>query len=147
MNAPIIENVRGIRNRNPGNIELSPVAWVGQIPGVDGRFCTFEHAIFGLRAIGKVLLVYHHRRIARDGSAIDTVGEIVDRWAPPSENDTAAYAAHIRDLLDVETGQIIDPDDIEVLQKLVAGIVHHECGSQPYPDHWLRLACELAKET
>jgi len=138
---------RGIRNNNPGNIRLSRVKWVGQIDGADNEFVTCEHPMWGLRMIGKVLLIYHHYRTASDGSAIDTVQEVIDRWAPPSENDTDAYAAHVRDLLNVEKGEVIDLDERPVLVTLMRAIVKHENGSDPYPERWYELAAELAAIT
>ena len=131
---------RGIRNNNPGNVDFNAAAfaidpWVGEIGLEDhpsARFTTFDTPEHGIRALCKILLTYHHKRKAADGSAIDTVKEVIDRWAPPSENDTEAYAAHVRDLLDVDTGETIDIDDPAVLEVLAESIIQHENGTQPY---------------
>lgn len=107
---------RGIRNNNPGNLDYNQAMyredpWLGET-GIElharPRFTTFRNPAFGIRALCKVLLTYHRHRKAADGSAIDTVQEVIDHWAPPSENNTDAYASHVRDLLDVERGGIID---------------------------------------
>lgn len=131
---------RGIRNNNPGNIDFNQSAfdcdpWKGET-GLENhahpRFTTFISPIHGIRALCKILLTYHHKRKADDGSAIDTVQEIIDRWAPRCENNTDAYASHVRDLLDIETGEEIDVDDPAILMVLAESIIKHENGEQPY---------------
>lgn len=143
---------RGIRNNNPGNIDFNPYMyvkdpWVGET-GIESctnaRFTTFSDAKFGIRAMCVVLLTYHHKRKAADGSAIDTVQEVIDRWAPPSENNTDAYATHVRELLNVESGEEIDPDDPDVLAILVTSIIKHENGKQPYSEDIILEGVKLA---
>ena len=143
---------RGIRNKNPGNIDFNASAfkrdpWQGELgiedcPGA--RFTTFQSPEYGIRALCKILLTYHHKRKANDGSAIDTVKEIIDRWAPPSENNTDSYAAHVRDLLDVESGDEIDVDDPAVLLTLAEAIIQHENGVQPYPRDVIEAGVNMA---
>ena len=143
---------RGIFNNNPGNIDFSPAQylrdkWVGEL-GIedrsDARFTTFDTPEHGIRALCKILLTYHHKRRATDGSAIDTVKEIIDRWAPPSENNTKSYAAHVRDLLDVETGETINVDDPAILMILAESIIKHENGVQPYPRDVIEAGVKMA---
>lgn len=143
---------RGERNNNPGNIDFNQSAfdrdpWVGEI-GLEkhrhARFTTFDTPEHGIRALCKILLTYHHKRKAADGSAIDTVQEFIDRWAPPCENDTDAYTNHVRDLLDVETGEEIDVDDPATLILLAESIIHHELGVQPYPRDVIEIGAKMA---
>lgn len=123
----------GIARNNPGNIErVKGVIWEGQRPKQTGRFVTFEDAISGLRAIAKTLVTYADARKARDGSKIDTVREVIDRWAPPTENDTAAYSKHIASRLRVGPDEILDIKNHAVMRELVVSIVLHENGQQPY---------------
>lgn len=76
---------RGLRNNNPGNIDKSAAHWVGEIlPGNDPRFCQFDSMTHGARAMAKLLLT-HYERGAR------TIPQLIAIWAPPSENNTAAY--------------------------------------------------------
>ncbi|PJI67014.1 hypothetical protein CUN64_17535 [Serratia sp. TKO39] len=119
---------RGLRNNNPGNIEASDKnPWEGQI-GSDGRFAKFETPEHGIRALGKNLLTYYQKH------GLDTVGEIITRWAPPKENKTDAYIKAICDQLGVAADQQIDVTNPRTLAALCAGIVNHENGSQPYTD-------------
>ncbi|HAT1623737.1 TPA: hypothetical protein I8Y35_000474 [Klebsiella oxytoca] len=120
---------RGVRNNNPGNLEASSSnPWVGQT-GSDGRFAKFETPEHGIRALGRNLISYQRQ-------GIDTVGEIINRWAPPSDNnDTAAYIKAVCAQLGVTANQPLDASNPDTLQALCAAIIKHENGTQPYsPD-------------
>ncbi|EPK0911251.1 hypothetical protein WJB00_000797 [Klebsiella pneumoniae] len=122
-------DTRGIRNNNPGNLEASSSnPWVGQT-GSDGRFAKFETPEHGIRALGRNLISYQRQ-------GIDTVGEIINRWAPPSDNnDTAAYIKAVCAQLGVTANQPLDASNPDTLQALCAAIIKHENGTQPYsPD-------------
>jgi hypothetical protein len=129
---------RGIRNNNPGNIRLSHTPWLGQVenPNED-VFVTFDTAHNGLRAIAKILLTYETKY------GLHTIGQIIDRWAPPSENDTEAYKQAVAD----HAGYGVDDpigDDAGVLDGLIAGIVMHENGQQPYDGETIEAAVNQA---
>lgn len=120
---------RGVRNNNPGNLEASSSnQWVGQT-GSDGRFAKFETPEHGIRALGRNLISYQRQ-------GIDTVGEIINRWAPPSDNnDTTAYIKAVCAQLGVTANQPLDASNPDTLQALCAAIIKHENGTQPYsPD-------------
>lgn len=136
---------RGIRNKNPGNIRKG-AGWQGlaEDQSSDNEFAIFIAPVWGIRALCRVVLTYHRHRRAADGSKIDTVQEIIDRWAPPIENDTNAYAARVRMALDVDKGEIINPEDPDTLLALAAAIIHHENGQQPYSQAELREGVDLA---
>jgi len=135
---------RGIRNNNPGNIEIGD-SWQGLSEAqTDGRFCQFKAPEWGIRAIARILITYQDKRRASDGSRIDTVAEIIERWAPPVENDTAAYATHVRRTMDLVEGERIDVRDYETMKGLVIGIIKHENGMQPYSELEIRKGLVLA---
>ena len=143
---------RGVRNKNPGCIDFHAAAfardpWVGEI-GLEvhpnARFTTFENSVFGIRAIAKTLLTYYRRRHAADGSPIDTVQEVIERWAPSTENQTDAYAAVVRQALGVDVGESIDISDPDILATLVRSIIKHENGEQPYGNATIALGVQLA---
>lgn len=126
---------RGLRNNNPGNIDrVAGVRWQGQADDQSGdpRFVVFTDAKWGIRAICRTLITYQDKRQAADGSKIDTVAEIVDRWAPPVENNTGAYAEHVAKLLSVGTDDTIDVYDWATMRGLVLAIIEHENGFQPF---------------
>lgn len=129
----------GIRNNNPGNIEWgSP--WEGLVPRgeatlPDGkRFCQFKDAPSGIRAIVRTLITYADKRVAADGSAIDTVWEVIARWAPPSENNTPAYVSQVARVVGVGAHDPINIKDYAVMRALVVGIIAHENAGYAYPD-------------
>jgi hypothetical protein len=133
MNQP-----RGIRNHNPGNIRLG-AKWKGLAAvQADGAFCQFTAPVWGLRALAKVLLAY------RDRHDLRTVAQIVGRWAPPGENDTAAYVRDVARHLNVAPDAPLDLD--RHLPGLIEAIVRHENGVQPYDATMIEAALALARE-
>lgn len=131
-------DARGIRNNNPGNLEYSKTnPWVGQT-GDDGRFAKFETPEHGIRALGRNLLSYQRQ-------GIDTVSDIINRWAPPSDNNnTDAYIKAVCAQLGVTADQQLDASNPDTLKALCAAIIHHENGSQPYTDQQLSTGVSAA---
>jgi len=123
-----IENMitsRGIRNNNPGNIRLSNTTWQGQVPAAqqtDGSFIQFISPEYGIRAIAKIMDSYAAR-------GLNTVQSIINRWAPPTENDTGAYVQAVSNSMGVDPNAAISRADYPAL---IAAIINHENGSQPY---------------
>lgn len=132
------DGARGIRNNNPGNLEFSKSnPWAGQT-GDDGRFAKFETPEHGIRALGRNLLSYQRQ-------GIDTVGDIINRWAPPSDNNnTDAYIKAVCDQLGVAADEPLDASNPDTLKALCAAIIHHENGSQPYSDQQLASGVSAA---
>lgn len=132
------DGVRGIRNNNPGNLEYSKTnPWVGQT-GDDGRFAKFETPEHGIRALGRNLMSYQRQ-------GIDTVSEIINRWAPPTDNnDTTAYIKAVCEQLGVSADEPLDSSNPDTLKALCAAIIHHENGSQPYSDQQLTSGVSAA---
>ncbi len=129
---------RGIRNNNPGNLEYSKTnPWVGQT-GDDGRFAKFETPEHGIRALGRNLMSYQRQ-------GIDTVSEIINRWAPPTDkNDTMSYIKAVCEQLGVSADEPLDASNPDILKALCAAIIHHENGSQPYSDQQLTAGVSAA---
>lgn len=132
---------RGIRNNNPGNIEkgqpwqgLMPPEKMNEAQRKETRFAVFESPKWGIRAIARTLITYQDHRTAPDGSPIDTVEEIVERWAPPSENHTNAYATRVRKALGLEPGETVDVHQYHHMRPLVEAIIRHENGIKDHED-------------
>jgi len=118
---------RGIRNKNPGNIKLG-TNWDGLADEQsDPVFCVFKEAVWGIRALMRILLTY---RFTHNRKNIDS---IIKRWAPPSENDTDAYIVFVSKKMGIEPMEIID-NSIEAYLPLVKAIIQMENGMQPYDD-------------
>jgi hypothetical protein len=131
---------RGIRNYNPGNLERNGTRWQGMALDQSGdpRFIVFSHPAWGIRAIARTLITYQDARRAKDGSRIDSVREIVERWAPAHENDTDAYAKQVAKALGIgPDDEAVDVYDFATMRALVKAIVRHENGPGPLPGgHW-----------
>lgn len=134
----VVDGARGIRNNNPGNLEYSKTnPWVGQT-GDDGLFAKFETPEHGIRALGRNLLSYQRQ-------GIDTVSDIINRWAPPSDNNnTDAYIQAVCAQLGVAPDQQLDASNPDTLKALCAAIIQHENGSQPYSDQQLATGVSAA---
>jgi len=128
---------RGIRNNNAGNIRHG-AKWQGlAAEQTDSAFCTFTDPVYGIRAMGKILLNYQSRY------GINTVRGIIDRWAPPVENDTEAYIEHVADDLRVGIDEpIVIADN---LVGLIKAIIYHENGINPYADSLIMEGARLAR--
>lgn len=115
---------RGMRNNNPGNIEDGPFA--KRLPGyagTDGRFAKFASLDNGMGAIDSLLQNY-----GQEG--INTVGGIINRWAPPTDNNpTPAYAATVAKALGTTPDAPVDLSDPSIRQKIAAGIGRFENGT------------------
>lgn len=122
---------RGIRNKNPGNIDWIAAPekrWRGMVrketPAEGGRFGVFDTDQNGVRAIGQELLLDERR-------GVRTVAGLISSWAPPTENNTKAYVAKV--LRDIRVSDPDMPIDVHTyLPRLVASIIEHENGSNPY---------------
>ncbi len=137
---------RGIRNHNPGNLRESPgdkTQWQGErATDDDPVFEEFVHPVYGIRALAKVLLNY--QSLYR----LKTLQGMITRWAPPHENDTFSYIKHVSQEtgLDAET-EVDLKEDLKVFASLVAAIIEHENGKQPYSSNLIHEGIVLAIHT
>tara|TARA_Y100000310_G_C20438461_1_gene694881 strand:- start:386 stop:790 length:405 start_codon:yes stop_codon:yes gene_type:complete len=129
---------RGIRNNNPGNIRKTRDAWEGLSVGNDLEFFTFKSAKYGIRALAKVLLTY------RNHYGLETIEEIISRWAPPSENDTESYINSVAARLGELPNGFIDLTKSGQMELLLRAIITHENGVQPYDDKTILAGMKLA---
>jgi len=114
----------GIRNSNPGNIIDG--AFAQRQPGylgVNGRFAVFNSMGHGIAALIALLRIY------RKQHKLTTVRGIINRWAPPVENNTSAYVDAVCDGWVRPDEEL--PDTPETYLFLAQRIAKHECA----PDH------------
>lgn len=115
---------RGLRNNNPGNIDKTVEVWEGQeLPGSDDRFCTFSSMAYGCRALIPTLMTYHSKH------GLSSVRQIINRWAPPVENNTDAYVDHVCRRLGVAPDHPLDFGNPQVYLHLARAIAYHENGA------------------
>ncbi len=129
---------RGIRNHNPGNLRKSTEKWQGAADVQDDAdFVVFKSDEYGIRALARVLLNYKRR-------GWDTIGEIIEHYAPSNENNTAAYIQAVCNDCGFDSGDVLDLDQCEVMLPLVKAIIRHENGEQPYSDTVLLEGMRMA---
>ena len=117
--------VRSVRNNNPGNIEMGSSQWVGATPGTDSRFETFATPEHGVRAMTKTLYTYQDRH------RLSTVNQMISRWAPPSENNTNAYASHVASAMGVDPNQPVDlRNNPQLAERMVSAMIREEGGAE-----------------
>ena len=110
---------------NPGNIRLGE-SWLGlRMKQTDPDFCQFTSMIYGCRALLKLLRTYVEKR------GCTTIRKVVERWAPPSENDTTSYVLSVAAACrrDADERLPVDVDPLIYLD-LARAIARHECGPE-----------------
>ena len=115
---------RGYRNNNPGNIRLTSEFWQGEIKGPDTAFKKFKSMEWGYRAIFVLLRTYI-------GKGIDTIEKIINRYAPPHENETGNYARHVSERSGIGLNEKISSEDKGTMIKIIKEISRIENGVQP----------------
>lgn len=113
-------NARGLRNNNPGNVRAAPNAI-----GYDGSFPIFASAKDGNAAMARQLMLYGDR-------GNNTLNGIIHTYAPSNENDTQAYVNDVAKQTGFDPRARLDLSSPETLNKLMAAMIKHENGSQPF---------------
>lgn len=138
MSTPTVP--RGVRNLNPGNIRWGS-AWQGLVTPAertDPTFCQFVDVVYGIRAIARIIGTYF------DAYNLRTVAGIINRWAPPNENNTSAYVQSVAQQMGVGPADQVNVHVDSVMLALVKAIIQHENGQQPYPDALIERGIQLA---
>jgi hypothetical protein len=78
---------RATRNNNPGNIEAGAYANSQGAIGTDGRFAVFGSRLTGTRAQKGLIFGKNYANL--------TLRQAIAKYAPPSENNSEAYAAAV----------------------------------------------------
>jgi len=135
--AVIYMKTRGLRNNNPGNIEKGD-NWRGMASEqTDSRFITFVKPEYGIRAMARIIKNYKKKY------NVNTIYKIIERWAPPIENDTENYAAFVAKQVGVSAH---DPISIETyLPSIIAAMIEMENGQQPYAPALIAQGIQLER--
>lgn len=116
---------RGLRNCNPGNIRRSSVRYDGEVtPSQDAAFKQFVTMAYGYRAIFALLYTYQHRY------RLDTIAQMLGRYAPTNENDTSAYIAAVAEGSGVSPNGRITTTNGDVMVPIVAAMSFVENGEE-----------------
>ena len=118
-------NAIGFRNNNPGNLRVAANA-----TGKNGGFSTFANDADGRTAMARQLMLYGDR-------GNNTLDGIIHTYAPQSENNTRAYIDSVSKSTGFGAQQRINLHDPDVLKTLMAAMIKHESGAQPYTENEL----------
>lgn len=112
----------------------------------------------GVRIPAKLINTYISSRMAENGTPIDTVWEVISRYAPSEDNNNVvAYARHVCARIAAHIGESVgihdelDWHDWRVIRGCIDGMIRHEQGirdSDPWPaplsDEVIDLGIRLA---
>ncbi len=122
---------RGLRNSNPGNIRHSQDKFKGEVEvSRDAQFKEFRSLAWGYRAIFVVLNTY------KEMWGLETIREMITRWAPPSENHTDVYVETVARRAQLDPDTPIDTKQRVAMLPFVAAISQVENGEAA---HWQSL--------
>lgn len=131
----------GIRQNNPGNLELGQ-NWKGLAEKLPGdRFCRFVSPLFGIRAMALLISNYSKRH------GINTIRGMIERYAPGHENNVDAYVSSVSKRSGLPPDRPIDLSAAPTLAKIIPAMIHHENGLQPYPQDLIVEAIKMAGAT
>jgi hypothetical protein len=108
----------GVRNNNPLN--LSYRGQEGTIAS-DGRFGIYGTPEAGVAAAERQLLKYQ-------AGGTDTLTKVIDKWAPPGDNDTAGYIAEVSKRTGIDPNQRLDFHDEKTASAIIAAMARRETG-------------------
>lgn len=114
---------RGLRNNNPGNIRRSRVRYKGEVrPSRDPDFKEFSTMAYGYRAVFVLLDTYRSRY------GLTTIRQMLNRYAPPTENFTEGYVRFVADYSGVMPDEVIDTRSEKDMIPIVAAMSKIENG-------------------
>ncbi|HBN7019217.1 TPA: hypothetical protein PJF92_000095 [Escherichia coli] len=125
-------NARGFRNHNPGNLRSAP-----NTTGKSGGFSTFQNDDDGLSAMARQLMLFGDR-------GNNTINGFIHTYAPRNENDTRAYINSVSGNTGIQAQERVNLHDPETLKAIMAAMIKHENGVQPYSEEQLTKAIQSA---
>ena len=124
---------RGYRNNNPLNIRINPANnWLGKVAvenNTDGVFEQFVAMEYGYRAALKLIQNYINN------NGLNTVAQIIAKWAPNNENNTAGYIQRVIGINQWTPAKMIDPQNASDMADLVYAMAIVENGNTILPDY------------
>lgn len=122
-----MNEVRGIRNNNPLNIRKG-CNWMGERQ--DQQDPVFEEFIsleYGIRAALK-LMINHITGFGGTRRKANTLQKLIWVWAPPSENNSAAYVRTVASACDMSPNSLLDPKNEKQICAVCRAMAKMESG-------------------
>ncbi|UPW41678.1 hypothetical protein [Peromfec virus RodF8_22] len=118
---------------NPGNIRsVTGKPWIGEIENGKHHFCHFSKIEYGFRAMNRLLIHYITRLY------LTTIFDIINRWAPPIENDTSSYISMVCDFMNFDKFDTVTEEHIP---EIIAAITCVEQGFST--DHYEKILRDI----
>lgn len=133
------KKTRAERNFNPGNLNYAGQAGATLESGSGARFAKFASEEEGIAALVRQLRLYQQR-------GIDTIGEIVKKYAPPNENDTQAYIASMARWTGLSADEKLDFNDTDTVRRMVQGISRKEGRFTPLSEGQIMSGIGIANQ-
>ena len=109
---------RGIRNNNPLNIRRSGDKWQGlRVLQEDREFFQFSEMKWGWRAAFRLLCQTYYGKYK-----LRTIRAIINRWAPPKENNTLSYIKHVAERTGIAPDQVLGDPATHPTQWMMLGM-------------------------
>jgi len=112
---------RNWRNNNPGNMNASPFTEAHGALGSDGRFAIFADMDTGMKALSVLLTSANYINLS--------IVAAMNRYAPPSENNTDAYTSFISSRVGVDPSTLMSDLTADQLAAFAQAIYHYEGGT------------------
>lgn len=136
---------RAQRNNNPLNI-VKGSQWQGLMAyemmtpeqQAEDRFAVFSAPRWGFRAAAVTIITYYDRY------RICTVAGVVQRWAPPNENDTKSYIGFVCAHTGFQPDEVLDFHTYDVLFKILKAMSQEEVGTWGFDDKDLEAGLRSA---
>lgn len=106
---------RADRNFNPLNLRTK-----GNAGRDSGGFAKYTDEESGWGAARRQLSLYYTR------DKLDTISGIINKWAPPSENDTKSYIAQVSKAMGIGENDKLNLSDPAIMAKLSSYMARHE---------------------
>ena len=108
---------------NPGNIRVSGTRYLGEVqPSQDRAFKQFETMAWGYRAMFVLLYTYQKK------NGLNTIREMLNRYAPPVENNTGGYITRVSQDAGIDADTPIDTLNAAEMRPVVAAMSAVENG-------------------
>jgi len=124
---------RGIMNNNPGNLNFAGQKGAHS----SGRYAAFGSMKEGVAALVRQIGLYIHR-------GKDTIRKIITTYAPPGENNTAAYIRAVSQFMGVSPDQPLSMGNAKQIEALVRAISIHENGGKYLSDDTVNAGYQMA---
>ena len=113
-----VKQPRGLRNNNPLNIRRSGDMWQGlRVQQEDKEFFQFSEMKWGWRAAFRLLCHTYYGKYK-----LRTIRAIINRWAPPKENNTSNYIKHVAERTGISPDQELGDPTTHPAQWMMLGM-------------------------